>query len=49
MTTSTYFCTSCGEPQPELGQFCTSCNIIDRNGKQRKLLAEDAAIVATGF
>ena len=25
MTTSTYFCTSCGEPQAELGQFCTSC------------------------
>jgi hypothetical protein len=27
MATSPYFCTSCGEPQPEIGQFCTSCGM----------------------
>lgn len=25
MSAALYFCVSCGEPQPELGQFCTSC------------------------
>lgn len=25
MATSIYFCTSCGEPQPEDGTFCTNC------------------------